>query len=220
MLASALALGGGSIRPHIERMGNAEYLTTSYYEHWLAAIEARVIGQGGFTADELAAKQAELASGGVTVPERRDPEAGAFARSLFGPFEVEVHEGAPPARFGVGDRVRMTGWVSEEEKADLMAGCCGALYLAFDEDSYGYVTLEAFHSYKPVVTLTDSGGSLEVIEDGHNGFVREPEPEALGEAMTRLWRDRAAAREMGENAYHTLRRHQIDWDHVIGNLTA
>jgi nitrile hydratase len=107
MLASALALGGGSIRPHIERMGNAEYLTTSYYEHWLAAIEARVIGQGGFTADELAAKQAELASGGVTVPERRDPEAGAFARSLFGPFEVEVHEGAPPARFGVGDRVRV-----------------------------------------------------------------------------------------------------------------
>ena len=29
MLASALALGGGSLRPYIERMGSAEYLATS-----------------------------------------------------------------------------------------------------------------------------------------------------------------------------------------------
>ena len=106
MLASALALGGGSIRPHIERMGSAEYLATSYYEHWLAGIEARVIGRGAFTADELAAKQAQIA-GGAAVPEARDAEAGAFARSLFGPFEIEVHDDAPPARFAVGDPVRV-----------------------------------------------------------------------------------------------------------------
>jgi nitrile hydratase len=105
MLASALALGGGSLRPYIERMGDAEYLATSYYEHWLAGVEARVIARGGCTAEELAAKQAAIARG-AGVPERRDAETGAFVRSLFGPFEVEAHE-APPARFGVGDRVRV-----------------------------------------------------------------------------------------------------------------
>jgi len=106
MLASALALGGGSLRPHIERMGSAAYLSTSYYEHWLAGIESRVIAQGGFTADELAGKQAEIAAG-ATVPEARDTEAGTFARSLLAPFEIEVHEDAAPPRFAVGDRVRV-----------------------------------------------------------------------------------------------------------------
>jgi nitrile hydratase len=105
-LASGLALGGGSLRPHIERMGSAAYLSTSYYEHWLAGIESRVIAQGGFTADELAARQAEIAAG-ATVPEVRDPEAGAFVRSLLAPFEVKVYEGARPPRFGPGDRVRV-----------------------------------------------------------------------------------------------------------------
>jgi glycosyltransferase involved in cell wall biosynthesis len=121
---------------------------------------------------------------------------------------------------GLGQRVRLLGWISEEEKADLMAGCCGALYLAHNEDSYGYVTLEAFHSAKPVITLTDSGGPLEVIEDGVNGLVAEPEPEALAEAMDRLWADREAARDMGQRALETLQRYRIDWDHVVENLTS
>jgi len=105
MLASALALGGGSLRPDIERMGSAAYLSTSYYEHWLAGVEARVIGRSAVTRDELAAKQHAIAAG-EPVPEHRDPEAGAFARSLFGPFEVDQHD-APAARFGPGDAVRV-----------------------------------------------------------------------------------------------------------------
>jgi nitrile hydratase subunit beta len=105
MLASALAVGGGSLRPYIERMGSAAYLSTSYYEHWLAGVEARVQAKGAVTADELAAKQAAIAAG-EPVPEHRDPEAGAFARTLFGPLEVEQHD-APAARFGPGDAVRV-----------------------------------------------------------------------------------------------------------------
>jgi nitrile hydratase len=105
MLASSLAVGGGGLRTHIERMGSAAYLSTSYYEHWLAGIESRILAQGAVTADELTAKQAEIA-GGAAVPEARDAEAGAFVRSLFAPFEIEEHE-APPPRFGPGDRVRV-----------------------------------------------------------------------------------------------------------------
>ncbi len=121
---------------------------------------------------------------------------------------------------GLGERVRLLGWLSEREKADLMAGCCGALYLAYLEDSYGYVTLEAFHSAKPVITLTDSGGPLEVIEDGVNGLVAEPTPESLAAAMDRLWKDREAGRAMGERALQTLERYGIDWDHVVESLTS
>lgn len=121
---------------------------------------------------------------------------------------------------GVSGRIHFTEWISEEQKAELTAGCCGALYLAFDEDSYGYSTLEAFHAHKPVITLTDSGGSLEVIQDGHNGYVCGPEPRALAEAMNRLWNDRAAAKKLGENAYASLERYGIHWDRVIEKLTS
>jgi glycosyltransferase involved in cell wall biosynthesis len=121
---------------------------------------------------------------------------------------------------GVGDRVVLTGWLSEQQKADLMAGCCGALYLAYNEDSYGYVTLEAFHSAKPVLTLSDSGGSLEVVENGFNGYVTLPEPQALAEAMNRLWLDRRHAQDLGEAGRGTLQRHRIDWDHVVESLTS
>ena len=123
-------------------------------------------------------------------------------------------------REGLVGRVEFTGWVSEERKAELMAGCCGVLYLAYLEDSYGYVTLEAFHSGKPVVTLTDSGGSLEVIEDGVNGLIAKPEPRALADAMNRLWADRDLTRRLGDDALRTPARHRIHWDHVIEKLTA
>jgi glycosyltransferase involved in cell wall biosynthesis len=133
-------------------------------------------------------------------------------------FEEETKRQA--VKHGVADRIEFTGWVSEERKAELMAGSLGVLYLAYDEDSYGYVTLEAFHSSKPVITLEDCGGSLEVIEDGFNGLIRAPSPESLGDAMTRLWNDRDCAVQMGTQAHATIARHRIDWDHVIRSLTA
>jgi glycosyltransferase involved in cell wall biosynthesis len=123
------------------------------------------------------------------------------------------------AEAGVADRVEFAGWVTEERKAELLAGCCGALFVPYDED-YGYVTLEALHAHKPVITLTDSGASRELIEDGVNGYVCPPDPRELADAMNRLWRDRAAAARMGEEGYRVIRHKRIDWDHVVESLTS
>ena len=49
------------------------------------------------------------------------------------------------------------------------------------------MTVEAFLSSKPVVTATDAGGPLEFVEDGVSGFVAAPEPEALADAIDRLF---------------------------------
>lgn len=121
-------------------------------------------------------------------------------------------------RLGVADRVQLLGWVSEEAKAELTNGAFAALYIPFDEDSYGYSTLEAFHASKPVITLRDSGGTDEVIRDGFNGLIVDPTPEALAEGMERLWSMRRRIEELGANALATLRIHRIDWDHVIAGL--
>jgi glycosyltransferase involved in cell wall biosynthesis len=120
-------------------------------------------------------------------------------------------------RHRLEDRVQLLGWVSDAEKARLLAHAFAVLYLPVDED-YGFVTLEAFHSAKPVLTFTDSGGVLDFVDHGHNGLVQEPTPEALAEGMERLWADRAGTREMGAAAYQTLARKQIDWEHVLDTL--
>lgn len=122
-------------------------------------------------------------------------------------------------KWGLQDRVTMLGWISDAEKVRLMADAYAVLYLPYDEDSYGYVTLEAFQSHKPVIVFRDSGGTDEVMEHNINGLVLEPTPQALAEGMEQLWTHRQQTMDMGENAFATLQRHYIDWDHVIENLT-
>ncbi len=109
-------------------------------------------------------------------------------------------------------------WISEEEKVDLISRSLGILYVPFQEDSYGYVTLEAFHARKPVITCTDSGGPLEIVDDGINGLVTEPSPLALAAAIDRLRASPHQAALMGERAYETIQTKKIDWDHVVSSL--
>lgn len=119
-------------------------------------------------------------------------------------------------RLGLGERVVFAGFVPEEELLELYASAGGVLYAPVDED-YGYVTVEAFLSGKPVVTCTDSGGTLEFVEDGVTGFVVEPTPEAIGDAVNRLFASRERAREMG--AAGRPKVDGISWDRVIDALT-
>jgi len=124
-------------------------------------------------------------------------------------------------RCGVGDRVDLLAdWISEERKRDLFANALACAYIPYDEDSYGYVSLEAFHSHKPVITCSDSGGTLELVEDEVTGLVTEPNASALADAFDRLHRNPAAARDMGEAGYERMRDLHITWDHVVNRLTA
>jgi glycosyltransferase involved in cell wall biosynthesis len=87
----------------------------------------------------------------------------------------------------------------------------------FDED-YGLVTLEGFLAAKPVVTASDSGGTLEFVDDGVNGAVTAPEPAAIGDAVRRLDERRADAAAFG--AAGRERAAAITWDAVIERLVA
>jgi glycosyltransferase involved in cell wall biosynthesis len=117
------------------------------------------------------------------------------------------------------DRVEIRAqWLPHEEKVALVAGCRGVLYIPFDEDGYGYVTLEAASARKPVVTCTDAGGPLEFIERNVNGLVADPEPESLAAAMDELMADSARARWLGDNAGEILRTTDFSWENVIDRL--
>jgi glycosyltransferase involved in cell wall biosynthesis len=122
---------------------------------------------------------------------------------------------AVAATAGVADRVTWTGPIDEPQLVELYAGALAVVFPPFDED-YGYVTLEAFLSRKPVITTTDAGGPLEFVEDGINGFVTAPAPEAIGAAMTALHVDRKRARALGDAGYDRVR--SITWDAAIERL--
>lgn len=109
-------------------------------------------------------------------------------------------------------------WISEDEKVDLYAGCLAVPYLPMNEDSYGYPSLEAHHARKAVVTLTDSGGTLELIHDRVNGRVVEPDPMALAVCFDELWEDRALAERLGRAGEARIAELGIDWDHTIDSL--
>ena len=89
-------------------------------------------------------------------------------------------------------------WISEDEKCKLLANCAAAAYLPFDEDSYGYPSIEAQHACKAVLTTTDSGGVLELVQHGVNGFITEPDARQIAEAIDRLVETPGLARTAGQ----------------------
>lgn len=111
-------------------------------------------------------------------------------------------------------------WISEQEKAKFFSKCLASIYIPYDEDSYGYPSLESFKSKKCVITCTDSGGTGELIQNNYNGFIVDPSPSALAQAMDQLYLNKQKAKELGENAYSTLKKMNISWDNVINKLTA
>jgi glycosyltransferase involved in cell wall biosynthesis len=120
---------------------------------------------------------------------------------------------------GLEDRVELRfGWIDEAEKVDLLARCLALAYLPLDEDSYGYPSLEASHSAKPIVTLTDSGGTLEFVRDGIEGLVAAPNPRDVAHAFDRLFEDKSAAERMGAQSAARREELKITWPHVIRRL--
>ena len=102
--------------------------------------------------------------------------------------------------------------------AALVNGCTASAYVPFDEDSVGYVTLEAFQSGKPVLTTTDSGGVLEIVWDGETGAVAAPTPEALGQAMAQLMAKRSETARLGAAGRALLVERDITWPKTLERL--
>lgn len=116
---------------------------------------------------------------------------------------------------GVASRVRFLGEVDDETLIELYANALAVIYPPFDED-FGYVTLEAFLSKKPVITTSDAGEPALFVVDGVNGRVTAPDPEAMGEAIAALDADRALAKALGDAGYDRARR--VTWHDTIDRL--
>jgi glycosyltransferase involved in cell wall biosynthesis len=135
--------------------------------------------------------------------------------AIVGVGTIKAELEALTASLDLTSRVRFLGEVGDAEIVDLYSGALGVIFAPYDED-YGYVTLEAFLSGKPVVTATDAGGPNEFVADGVNGRVVAPTPEAIGEAVRFLAADTARAAALGDAGYDRARG--VTWSGVVDTL--
>jgi glycosyltransferase involved in cell wall biosynthesis len=112
-------------------------------------------------------------------------------------------------------RIIFLGHVSDEELVEIYSKALAVIFIPLRED-YGYVTLEAFKSGKPVITCTDSGEPLQFIKNGESGFISNPDPESIAGVMEQVLNDREKMIEMGQNGMKSIAH--ITWSNVANKL--
>lgn len=125
------------------------------------------------------------------------------------------------AEHGLQDRVTLEfGFLPRSRIADYVNGALACAYLPFEEDSYGYVTMEACQAKKAVITVDDSGDVLELVRDGQTGFVCSPDAEGVARALDLAWEDRERTQAIGRAAHATWVAMDINWPATVARLLA
>ncbi len=110
------------------------------------------------------------------------------------------------------------GFLDRKKLAAYVNNALACAYLPLDEDSAGYVTMEAFQAEKPVITSIDSGGVLEIASDGATGLVVEPTPASLADAMDRLFFEPRFAEQLGRAGRELWAGKNVNWPSTIERL--
>jgi glycosyltransferase involved in cell wall biosynthesis len=118
---------------------------------------------------------------------------------------------------GVADRVEFAGFVDDARLIELYANARAVYYAPLDED-YGFATVEAFFSARPVITTADAGGVLEFVEHEATGLVVPPDPSEIARALARVLDDERACRAWGNAGREKVK--DIRWDVVVEKLTS
>ena len=115
------------------------------------------------------------------------------------------------------ERIVFLGRVPDDELVELYANALAIAFVPLRED-YGYVTVEAFRSGKPVVTCTDSGEAALLVEHERTGLVVAPDARTIASAFERLHDDCGLAHALGAAAH--ARERTIRWDRVVPILSS
>jgi glycosyltransferase involved in cell wall biosynthesis len=120
---------------------------------------------------------------------------------------------------GLEDRVTLDmRFLPRSELAVLVNHSLAVACLPFDEDSVSYVAMEAFQARKPVLTVNDAGGVLEIVKDNETGWVTEPTAMALGAALIAIAADPIRAARFGAAGRNLLDERGITWRQTIDRL--
>tara|TARA_R110002020_G_scaffold367683_1_gene579529 strand:+ start:17702 stop:18739 length:1038 start_codon:yes stop_codon:yes gene_type:complete len=107
---------------------------------------------------------------------------------------------------------------TRHELAELATNALACVYIPYDEDSLGYVSMEAVASAKALITATDAGGILDIVRNKESGLVCEPTPAAIGEALAQLCSNKEKTQRYGAAGHEFWRSKKITWKHTLDQL--
>jgi glycosyltransferase involved in cell wall biosynthesis len=119
---------------------------------------------------------------------------------------------------GLHDRVVLDiGYLDRDKYAAYVNGAAAVAYLPFDEDSLGYVAMEAATAAKPLITMHDSGGILGLAVDGQTGWVAGPQ-RPLDECLSLALQDERTSVSLGRAAHELWTSMDVSWDTTLDRL--
>jgi glycosyltransferase involved in cell wall biosynthesis len=116
---------------------------------------------------------------------------------------------------GLEERVQFLGTKSDNEVLDLYSNSLVIPFVPVNED-YGYVTIEAFKSKKPVITCQDSGEPARIVKNNITGFIVEPNPQKIAEKINYFIDHPEKISVMGNAGFESVK--DITWDKIIPKL--
>jgi glycosyltransferase involved in cell wall biosynthesis len=120
---------------------------------------------------------------------------------------------------GLSDRVKLDlRFLPRLEYARYINHAAAVAYLPFDEDSLGYVTMEAATAGKALISTTDSGGILALARDEETGWVAEPQASSLAEVITKVYADPARTIALGAAARELWTQMNVSWPKTVERL--
>lgn len=105
--------------------------------------------------------------------------------------------------FGIGDRVKIVGFVPREEVNRYYAAADLFVFPSMTE-TQGLVVLEAMNYGLPAIAV-GGGGASENILDGVNGFVVKNDPVEFATACSRILEDDGLHAKLSDGANRTAR---------------
>lgn len=122
-------------------------------------------------------------------------------------------------KYDLADRVHLQLRMhTRTELAELATNALACVYIPYDEDSLGYVSMEAVASGKALLTTTDAGGILDIVRNKETGSICEPAPKSIGEALAQLCSNRKKTREFGYAGLNYWQSKNITWKHTLERL--
>jgi glycosyltransferase involved in cell wall biosynthesis len=122
-------------------------------------------------------------------------------------------------RLGISDRVKLDlRFLPRGEYANYINNAAAVAYLPFDEDSLGYVAMEAATAAKALITTNDSGGILGLVKDGETGWVAAGDAESLAVAMNSVFKDGRRTQQLGTAARSLWNQMDVNWPQTLGKL--
>lgn len=118
---------------------------------------------------------------------------------------------------GGDERIEFVGRISDEALIEYYAHALAVSFVPLRED-YGYITLEAFASGRPLITCTDSGEPAVIVEHQRTGLVVNPTVAEVSAALDWAYEHPEEMDTMGARAQHEIA--QMSWAQVALTLAS